>query len=280
MKTNLRYKTQFLKIGKIAGIYYYHPNKRPSSRIVIYGIGAPLPPDEGKLSDAPVILSYDTDLFVFDYLGFGRSDGRFTPLNCIKSFIYLYQALTSGCIGKSYYEGVSLRLRYKEIHFMGRSWGGIYVLLLPRFEKNIQNICSIFPVTDWRRLGKDKNHPEETIEGFYKAMTKDGYKYLYRGILHPVWRRHFSGEDGLSPIDNVNYLQNSYVFLGHGKKDTNIYVGHSIDFYNRLIQTFPNNKHQYMLKIYPYDHSAKTSNLAVKDYFKWRGIPKIKTPTS
>lgn len=270
----INYKEQFLRIGQISGMLYTVPGRKTKC-IVVYGIGAPLPPDEGKLSDAAVILDYDTDLYVPDYIGYGRSEGKFTPMNCIRTFLDLYDALTKGCTAVCNYASLKQKLQYDEVHFMGRSFGGTYVTLLPRFNKQITNICSIFPVVDWANLGKSNGHPEETVEGFYKAMIGDGYQYLYRGILDPVWKKHFAGEDDLNPINNVAYLKNARVFIGHGKKDTNIYYGNSAKYYNGIIEMFAGRRDQFMLKLYPYDHSRKTSNKAAADYLQWMGVPKI-----
>lgn len=279
----INYKTQFLKIGQISGMHYTIPGRK-TKRIVVYGIGAPLPPDDGKLNDADVILSYDTDLYVPDYIGYGRSDGRFTPMNCIRTFLNLYDALTSGCTAVCSYAGLKQKLQYNAIYFMGRSFGGTYALLLPRFNKEIKNICSIFPVVNWRNIGKTKDHPEETVEGFYKAMREDGYQYLYRGILDSIWEKHLTGKDDLNPIDNIRHLRNANMFIGHGKKDINIYYGNSVDYYRKILNIFPENKNQFRIKLYPFDHSKKTSNRSAADYLEWAGIPKLskilKTATS
>lgn len=270
----INYKAQLLKIDQVSGMYYTVPGRK-TKRIVIYGIGAPLPPDEGKLSDADVILDYDTDLYVPDYIGYGRSNGRFTPMNCIQTFLNLYAALTKGCTAICSYAGLKKKLQYDEIHFVGRSFGGTYVLLLPRFKKQIKNLCVIFPMVDWRNIGKTKNHPEETVSSFYKAMREDGYRYLYRGILNSIWEKSLAGKDDLNPIDNIRHLKSSNIFIGHGKKDNNIYYGNSVNYYRKILRTFPKNKNQFKLKLYPFDHSKRTSNMAVVDYLKWAHVPKF-----
>lgn len=271
MKKN--YQAQFIRIGKISGIYYSVPGRK-TNRIVVYGRGAPLPPDNGKLDDAPFILDYDVDLYVPDYIGYGRSEGEFIPTNCIKTFLFLYDALTKGVTGVCNYENSTKELKYKEIHFIGASFGGIYVPLLPKFNKKITNICAFFPLADWKSLGKNIEHKEETVEGFYRAMKGDGYQYLYRGILKPIWKKHFEGTDGLNPIDNLKHLRDAKVFLAHGKKDINIYYGNTERYYKELVKMFPERKKQYKLKLYPYDHGDETSKRAVVDYFTWMNIPK------
>lgn len=263
--------SQFLRINGIAGILYTIEDS-VSQRLIIYGRGAPLTPDNGKFDAAAHIMNFETDLFVPDYLGNGRSQGTFSPKNCIKTFLLLHDSFTNGCTGTSTYGDVKIKLRYKEIHYMGGSLGGAYVPLLPRFNKDIKNICAIYPVVDWAKLGT--HQPEETVELFLNAMRNDGYHYLYRGIFSPVWKKHFTGEDGLSPIDNISYLKDAYVYIAHGTKDENIYYKNSVNFYNQLCKRFPEKKNKFRLKLFPYDHGDATSNRAVVDYLNWRKIPR------
>jgi hypothetical protein len=265
------YQTYFLHIGKIAGMYYTMPGRKVSS-IIVYGIGAPLPPDDGRLSDAHVILNHDIDLFVPDYIGYGRSEGIFTPLNCVKTFLDLYEFLSKGCIARCNYIGLKKKLQYNDIHFVGRSFGGAYVSLLPKFNSQITNICMIYPMLNWENIGKTTGVIEESVEDFFKAMVEDGYQYLYRGILSKMWRQHFAGIDGLNPISNISYLKDARVFIGHGRKDRSIYFGNSVEYYNALIKLFPGKKDQFLLKLYPFDHSKKTSNEAIQEYLRYVGI--------
>ncbi|MDO8497654.1 MAG: hypothetical protein Q7S61_03855 [bacterium] len=265
------YHVQFLKIGHIAGMHYTVPGRK-TKRIVVYGIGAPLPPDSGKLNDASVIMGYDTDLYVPDYIGYGRSEGMFTPLNCVKTFLHLYNAFIVGCTGVCNYASLKKKLHYDEVHFIGRSFGGAYVTLLPRFNKEITNICGIYPMLNWANIGKSKGQIEETVEGFFKAMKEDGYQFLYRGILNSSWKKHFTGEDDLNPVDNLKYLKNAKIFIGHGKKDVSIYYGNSVNYHNKLIKMFPYKKDRHILKLYPFDHGNKTSNKVVSDYLQYMGV--------
>lgn len=261
------YTTELLKIDGIAGVFYKVPN-RSTNKIVIYGVGAPVPPDCGKLTDAPYILDFNVDLFVPDYIGYGRNDGRFTPLNCIKTFLKLHSSFTTGCNAISSYKKINLKLQYDTIFFIGRSFAGAYLPLLPKYNKDIQNICIIFPVTDFTKQGKISG--EETLGNFMKAMNLDGYKYLYRGIMSNTWRKHFKNEDTLSPIKNIHYLKNCILFIGHGKQDVNIHYSQSEIYYKSILKHFPDRKSQFTMKLYPKgDHSIKTTRLAIRDYLKW-----------
>ena len=126
MKT---FKYKLLKTGKVVGVWY--SGNKKSDMIIVYGKGAPTVPDNGDQKEAFVFLSYGFDVFVPDYIGFGRSDGVFTPKNCIKTFLCLYDAFKKGCVAKNAYENSKIYLKYKRIIFAGKSLAGAYIPLLP-----------------------------------------------------------------------------------------------------------------------------------------------------
>lgn len=267
-------KGQLIRIGQIAGMLYKN-SKGPSSNIAIYGIGAPASPDNGRLPDAQPILKFDTDLFVPDYIGYGRSDGVFTPKNCIKTFLKLNDSFIRGCVGKSAYLSTSKYMKYKNIFFIGRSFGGMYISLLPRFNKKIKNLCLIFPILDYVACGKIKG--EEKTSGFMKAMKIDGYKYLYRGIMKPIWKKHLANIDGLCPMKNVRHLKDAKIFIAHGKKDKNINYSHSVKYYSLINNSFIPKKTQTHLRLLENGgHDYITSKHAVLDYFRWVKLKEIK----
>lgn len=259
-------KPQLLKIGPISGIYYSCGVKTPS--ILVYAIGAPVVPDSGQLPDAKFILEKKIDLLVPDYIGFGRSDGKFTPMNCIKTLLFLYNAFTNGCVGINSYDDIKLKLKYKQVLFVGKSLGGAYVPLLPKFNPKIKKLAIFYPGVDQKSQGKVAG--EESNAKFIQSMKKDGYYHLYRGILNKTWLKHLENQDGLSPMDNIKYLSNAKLFIAHGKFDKCIHYSKSVVYYKKILKIFPDKKGQFSLKLYPFgDHGPSTTNLAIKDYLKW-----------
>ncbi len=255
-------KPQLLKIGPISGMHYSCGTKPKG--ILIYAIGAPVVPDSGQLSDAKFILEKKIDLFVPDYMGFGRSDGQFTPLNCIKTLLFLYDAVTGGCVGINSYDDMKLKLKYKQVLFVGKSLGGAYVPLLPKFNHKIQKLAIFYPAVDQKSQGKVAG--EESNAKFIQSMKKDGYYHLYRGILNKTWLKHLENQDGLSPMDNIKYLSNARLFIAHGKLDKCIHYSKSVIYYKKILEIFPNKKDQFSLKLYSAgDHSPSTTNLAIRD---------------
>ena len=262
----MKYSFKFLKIGKIAGIHYTVNEKRDT--IVIYGIGAPVSPDYGCLPDARILLNSGVDIFVPDYLGYGRSDGVFTPMNCIKTFLLIFDAFKKGCMAKNYYENSETKLKYKDIIFIGKSFGGTYIPLLPRFNNKIKKLAVFCPCVESKSCGSIKG--EESNKDFLNSMKFDGYHHLYRGILNNTWQSHLENKDDLSPMDNIKYLKDVKLFIGHGKKDKCIHYSKSVKYYQQIIDQFPNNKKSFLLKIYPFgDHGNSTTNKATKDFMVW-----------
>ncbi len=225
---------RLLKVGEIAGIHYKSPF--PTDAVVVYGIGAPIPPDNGHLPDVPIILAHNIDIFVPDYIGYGRSDGIFTPENCIKTFTNLQKSFSEGCSGFSGYEDKQVPLQYKRIIYIERNFGGTYVPVLPRFNEDIKELAIFCPVVDSKSCGSIPG--EETNESFFRSMKEDGYYHLYRGILDERWTHNLENEDDLSPMDNIRHLKNARLFIGHGQKDQVVHYSKSVEYYRRLLSAF------------------------------------------
>jgi hypothetical protein len=263
-------KSQLYKFKKIAGMYY--PCSHPVRQIVVYGIGAPLPPDNGTLPGADIINRAGFDLFVPDYLGYGRSDGVFTPKNCIKTFLNLYDYFTTGCVGKNTLLNKTRRFKYRRVVFVGRSFGGTYVPLLPRFNPLITELILIFPVVDSASCGSVPG--EETNRRFLESMKKDGYHHLYRGILASQWGRHLENLDDLSPMSNIRHLSRVKMFIGHGKQDRCVSFTKSLHYGKLITKMFP--KGQFKYKFYPLGgHDPFTAQKSIRDGLNWLNSKKV-----
>ena len=102
---------ELIKIGRVSGMFYH--GKSRVRTLLVYGLGAPVVPDNGLLPEADVVMKYQADLFVPDYIGYGRSDGKFTPMGCINTFLNLYEGFAKGCVGKNYYSRKNFGTRPK-----------------------------------------------------------------------------------------------------------------------------------------------------------------------
>ena len=179
-----------------------------------------------------------------------RSDGVFTPKNCIKTLLTLFDGFRKGCKGVSYYEGKKLELKYSKVLFVGKSLGGAYVPLLPKFDKNINELAVFCPAVDQSEQGVVSD--EETNGGFMREMESGGYYHLYRGVLGKrTWWKHLEDKDGLSPMDNIACLGEAKMFIAHGKKDKCIHYSKSVKYYERIMKIYPGKGRQFVLRLYP-----------------------------
>lgn len=264
---NLTPQVQLLRIGEIAGMHYTLP-QNPTKNLVVFGIGAPMVPDSGILPNAATILQHNADIFVPDYIGYGRSDGIFTPENCIETFVRLYRNFTDGSNASNSYNSVQTHLQYDRVIIAGRSFAGTYIPVLPRFEPAIKELGIFYPVVDSKNCGSEPG--EETNEQFLKSMREDGYHHIYRGILDPKWTDHLENRDNLSPMDNMQYLKDTRLFIGHGKKDPVVSWKKSVRYYDLLVQTHPDKANQFMIHIYEEGgHDAATAVPATQDMLQW-----------
>lgn len=260
---------ELLKIEDIAGMYY--SCGKPTKTLIIYGIGAPIPPDNGTLPDAPIILNHGVDIYVPDYIGYGRSDGKFTPEGCIDTFTKLFDKFTNGCEAINSYSSSHKQMQYSRIIMVGRSFGGTYVPVLPRFDSRIKELAILSPVVDSKSQGSVAR--EETNETFLQSMAEDGYHHLYRGVLDQRWVDHLENKDDLSPMDNISYMQGVKLFIGHGMKDDVVHFSKSVEYHRLLCQAFPDQTANFNIKLYPEgNHGKSTTNQAIEDFLVWLGL--------
>lgn len=264
----MKFETYTLRIGSITGTFYTRGTRRKRN-IVIWGKGAPTVPDNGGMLFAPAVLARNCDLFVFDYIGNGRSEGAFTPMNCVRTFLVLFDAFSRGCTGTEYYSMKRFRLKYRRVIPAGHSFGGRFLPQLHRFDKRIKEIGIFSSAMDTAKYG-DLGKPEEKVTDFNRVMKNAGYAHLYRGILSKEWQRHWANKDSLAPANCIKDVKEVKVFIAHGKKDLSINYVRSKEYYNRIAAMFPEKAGKTLvLKIYPGDHGPKTTIPAVKDFLKW-----------
>ncbi len=261
-------KFKFFSFNKIGGTFY--DSESGSKTLVIYAMGAPTVPDNGTLTIAPYILDKKIDLFVPDYIGFGRSYGKFTPKGCIRTLLLLYNSFKRGVFGVNHYELEKRFFKYKRIIFVGKSLGAVYVVLLPKYKREIKEIGIFCGSMDQSEQGKIKG--EESNKSFIEGLSKD-FTFLYRGMNPGIWWKHVEDGDGLSPMDNIGYLENTRVFIAHGAKDTCVHYSKSVKFYEKLVKTFPNKVSSFKLRLYRNgDHGASTTDNAINDFLKWISV--------
>jgi hypothetical protein len=264
------YKSQFLRVKTIGGMFY--SNDRKNHTLIIYAGGAPTNQDTGNMREADEIMKYRCDMFAPDYIGFARSDGTFTPKNCVITFTTLNREFKNGTVGTNYYGHVKKRMKYKRIVFIGKSFGGRYIPLLPKFDNTIKELGIVCPALNTGSY-KTRNN-EESTEDFMNAMKQNGYIHLYRGITRKEWVRHLQDKDSLAPLSNIKYLERARLFVAHGTEDASINYKNSITYYEKIIRMFPEKTNEVKIRIYENEDHRSVAVPAVKDFMKWLGLKK------
>lgn len=157
-------------------------------------------------------------------------------------------------------------VRYERFVFLGLSYGGGVVPLLPRFDASIDTVGMFYPVTEYSSFGKC-GVAEETVEDFLGAVYR-GFSNQYRGIDRAEWTSHFRDRSGLTPLANIKYLEDARVFLAHGTVDQSIYYKKTEKYYEILHERFPKNNivyREYLGK----RHGSETMIPATIDFIEW-----------
>ena len=139
--------------------------------------------------------------------------------------------------------------------------------LLPIYQPEVEAISLVSPCVDNKTQGHVAG--EETNQAFMDSMKDDGYHYLYRGILDPVWLAHLEGEDEYDAMARVAESRPVPTFIGHGKKDWVIHYSKSETYLEKLRAAHSEHQDKFKLELYEGDHGPSTTNPAARDLVKW-----------
>lgn len=253
-------KIILIKTGQVVGYLYIPPIK--TNKVVIMAKGGPSLGDEGNSSLWPTIKKFNWMLFVPDYIGYCRSDGKFNFKNSVLTLHQSEDFLRGNSIGIDTLTGQEISIKCSEILLVGSSWGGAIVPFLEKYKKSsINTIALLKPLTDWITQGRTKD-PEENIDQTNTSII-NGLLNIYRGYDNSEWPKIFSGKDKeYNPLDNLRFLNNKTVFICHGSEDESINWKKSYLYYQKLKKLFP--KQKIFWKLYKSDHSGKLNTKALK----------------
>ena len=218
---------------------------------MVYLSGAPTVPSD-KSQEALLVAKSWFDLISPDYYGYGRSDGFFSPKNCIQTAYDTLQTFRQQIPVISVYSPDELFLPcYDEIIILWASYGGWIATAMPKYDELIKEIVLLYP---WF-ASEDTNtlwYPEEDDEMFLRQFLL-GYKSLYRfeDIVSPfdglisLW--------ALNPRDDLSYLKDTKIFVWHGTADDVIRSGRSRQFVDNLRELNHDGQYHYA-EYYGLDH--------------------------
>ena len=149
-----------------------------NTKLAIYLWWAPSLPASMD-SEAKVLTKKWFDLVRPEYYGYGRSDGFFSPKNCIQTVYDTLQVFRGQWTILSVYENAELaEICYDEIILIGVSFGGWIASIVPKFDNQIKEVVLLYPwfgYDDMNQLW----YPEESDEDFLRVLLV-WYKHLYR----------------------------------------------------------------------------------------------------
>lgn len=259
-KTNGEYHT-YIKIGPVIGSLYLASTS--SQKVIIYAKGGPSFGDNGKATFWKICKDNGYSLLIPDYLGYCRSEGKFTFKGCIETLSISEKFIVGKLEAIDLLTGKKIKIKSKNNILIGSSWGGAIV---PFFDqkscKSIKAIGLIKPVTDWVSQGKNKTHIEENPEEMIN-LTKSVYKNIYKGFEKSPWPDIIRGKiKKFNPINNVNLLKNIPVYIAHGNRDKSVYWKKSSIYFKKLISE--GNKKTTFKLLKNCNHGSSSTNMGVK----------------
>lgn len=258
---------KIIRFGSLVGTFY--PQKTSYSKwLIIVAIGAPNLEDIENLRNSDILNSNGYDIFVPEYYGYCRSGGLFSPSSSLQTLLDTYDAFCFGYVWDDISTSEKFIKKYKRIFFLGLSYGGSIVPIIPRFRPGILGIGCFYPVLEYLSLWKI-GVPEETWEEFLRSI-KNEFPYIYRGIKESTWNRHFQHKTDIIPTQshNIDVLKWINLFLAHWEDDISISFKRTKFYYQNLREHFP--EQNIIYQQYPWmSHGWDTLMIATDNFICW-----------
>ncbi len=198
--------------------------------------GAPSMGDDGKSAAAKLAAKNGICVIKPDYIGVGRSDGKFTFRSTIATIYACLDLLKGKVQALNIAEDKLLSLiSIKNIILSGGSFGGAIAPFVELYQKSsIQDILLVMPVTNWVTQNAPYYTGDESIAEFENVM-KIGLKNIWRGYSSTEWPQIVRGKiKKLNPINNTHLLKGKQVYIYHGTKDKSVSWHDSHNYYLKL----------------------------------------------
>lgn len=254
-----------IKLNKVVGYLYSSP--KPSSTAIIWCKGGPSLGDNGKSEIWPLLKRKNITLFIPDYIGFCRSDGKFDFKGCVETITESEEFLEGKLTAIDTLTGEQIKVKINKIILVGSSLGGAIVPFYEKYRSSsIKDIVLIKAVTDWKKQGKTRFKEEDTFQT--SKFIERGWKNIYRGFIDSEWPEIFQGKlIEYNPIDNTEFLENKNVYIYHGDKDKVVNWRQSNKLYRKLKEKYPQ-INVYFKLMKGYDHSSDIGIAALKNILR------------
>lgn len=237
-----------------------------NTKLAILAQGAPGMPGWSE-EDAAIVAKWWFDLIRPDYYGYARSDGFFSPKNCIQTAYDTIQTFRQMMPLLDCYNNTELLAPYyDEIVVIGGSFWWRIAAMMPKFDPSIQEIVLLYP-----RLAPDNmgllGYPEESDEEFLRQYTFHKHIYRFADGMDPFEAMIDIGS--LSPLVDYSHLQDTKVFIWHGTADDVIWSWRSQQFVDQLLAMNPAGEYKYA-EYYGLDHGHLCKQAGLKGRLHWR----------
>ncbi|MEA2007301.1 MAG: hypothetical protein U9O20_04045 [Patescibacteria group bacterium] len=229
----------------------YLPTKKPLNEVaIIIAQGAINPGDAGKRRFHEATVNFGIPVFIPDYYGHSRSNGKFSPKNCAKTITDMIDFLKKGAEFYDLSKNGSTRYNFKDVLVIGYSFGAWVPWYINHFfpNKKMDRFGLISPFIDFKNQATREFPKEQSIQSFLREGRKI-YKNIYRGMEDPIWDTFlFAKEKKFDPMRNLKSISENKIAIIHGEKDTVINCKKSVNLHKKLLELNPQNK---KLKIFP-----------------------------
>lgn len=248
----------------LVGQYYQTDGNTKLAIMLGWAPSVPTPPEQ----DAKIIANWWFDLVRPDYYGYGRSDGFFSPKNCIQTAYDTLQVFRDQWTILSVYENEELAtIRYDEIVIIGLSFGGWIASILPKFDDQIKEVVLLYPwfgYDDMNQLW----YPEESDEEFLRLLLV-WYKHLYRFAEETDPYEAMLEIDEFNSTIDASHLEDTKIFVWHGTGDDVIWSWRSKEFVEKLKEMNPHGDYHYA-EYYGLWHGGTCKEAGLKWWLHWR----------
>ncbi len=243
--------------------YYQNPG---NTKLAILLSGAPGMPKWSE-DDAAILAQWWFDLIRPDYYGYARSDGFFSPKNCIQTAYDTIQTFRQMMPLLDLYGNEEILAPfYDEIVVIGSSFGWWIAAMMPKFDASIWEIVLLYP-----RLAPDNmgllGYAEESDEEFLRQYTFHKHIYRFADGMDPFEAMIDIGE--LSPLVDYSHLQDTKVFIWHGTADDVVWSWRSQQFTDQLLAMNPAGEYKYA-EYYGLGHGHLCKQAGLKGWLYWR----------
>ncbi len=218
--------------------------------------------------EANILTKKWFDLIRPEYYGHARSDGFFSPKNCIQTAYDTIQTFRQQIPMISIYEDEEIIAPYyDEIVIIWHSYGWWIAAAMPKFEEFITEVVLLAPWFAYEDMDMIWQ-PEESDEDFLRQVLL-GYKNIYRFSPDSDPYESIINIVNLNPLLDLNTFQNTKVFVWHGSADDVIWAGRSKAFVEQLRAMNPDGNYHYS-EYYGLWHGGICKEATISWWLHWR----------